>query len=58
MDSHVEKIVDKLQKLRTLRQARERVRQLEMALNGEPARAEAPPHIPEFLRQRVTQVSQ
>jgi len=54
MDSEVRKIVDKLQKLNALRLARERVRQLEMELSGEPARTEAPPDVPEFLRQRIT----
>ena len=54
MDSEVRKIVDKLQKLNALRQARERVRQLEMELSGEPARTETPPHVPEFLRQHTT----
>jgi predicted component of type VI protein secretion system len=52
VDHAVEKIVDKLQKLRALRHARERVRQLERELNGEPARPESTPHLPEFLRQR------
>lgn len=54
MDSEVRKIVDKLQKLNALRHARERVRQLEMELSGEPARTDSPPHVPEFLRQRIT----
>jgi hypothetical protein len=56
MDSEVKKIVDKLQKLNALRHARERVRQLEMELNGAAARTESPPHVPEFLRQRITSV--
>lgn len=51
VDREVEKIVDKLQKLRALRHARERVRQLERELNGEPAKPESPAHLPEFLRQ-------
>jgi hypothetical protein len=50
-DSQVDKIVDKLHKLRALRCARERVRQLERELNGEPAKPETPAHLPEFLRQ-------
>jgi hypothetical protein len=54
MDSEVGKIVDKLQKLRALRQARERVRQLEMELNGEPVRPQVAPHVPEFLRRPMT----
>jgi hypothetical protein len=51
VDREVEMIVDKLQKLRALRHARERVRQLERELNGGPAKPENPPHLPEFLRQ-------
>ena len=51
-DSEVKKIVDKLHKLRVLRRARERVRQLERELNGAPARPEDPPRIPEFLQLR------
>jgi hypothetical protein len=50
VDHEVEKIVDKLQKLRALRQARERVRELERELNGEPPKPAGPPHLPEFLR--------
>lgn len=51
-DSGVEQIIDKLQKLRALRLARDRVRQLERELRGERARSEEPPSIPEFLRQQ------
>jgi hypothetical protein len=50
--SEVKKIVDKLHKLRALRRARERVRQLDGELNGVPARPEDPPRIPEFLQLR------
>jgi len=46
----VQKIVNKQQKLRALRHARERVRQLERELSGEPAKREEPPHLPQFLR--------
>jgi hypothetical protein len=51
VDHEVEKVVDKLQKLRALRHARERVRQLERELNGELAKPEGAPHLPEFLKQ-------
>ena len=51
VDRDVVKIVDKLQKLRALRHARERVRRLERELNGEPAKAQSSPHLPEYLRQ-------
>ena len=50
IDHDAEKIIDKLQKLRALRHARERVRQLERELNGEPVRPESAPQLPEFLR--------
>jgi hypothetical protein len=50
VDHEVRKIVDKQRKLSALRQARERVRQLERELSGEPARREEPPRLPEFLR--------
>jgi hypothetical protein len=52
VDQELEKIIAKLQKLRALRCARERVRQLERELNGEPAKPAPPAHLPEFLRQR------
>jgi hypothetical protein len=46
IDNEVQKIVDKLQRLRALRRARERVRQLELELNGSPARPEDPLSFP------------
>ena len=51
VDHEVEKLVDKLQKLRALRCARERVRQLERELNAEPVKPESAPHLSEFLKQ-------
>jgi hypothetical protein len=51
VDHEVEKLVDKLQKLRALRCARERVRQLERELNGEPAKPEGVPPLTEFLQE-------
>jgi hypothetical protein len=50
VDHELQKIIDKRHKLRALRQARERVRQLERELGGEPAKREEPLHLPEFLR--------
>jgi predicted component of type VI protein secretion system len=50
VDHDVEKIVDKMQKLRALRHARERVRQLERELNGAPAKPDDSPQLPEYLR--------
>ena len=52
VDSSVEQIIGKLQKLRALHFARAGVRQLERELRAERAGAEEPPSIPEFLRQR------
>jgi hypothetical protein len=51
VDHEVEKIVDRLQKLRALRYARERVRQLERELNGEPAKPAGAPHLTGFLKE-------
>jgi hypothetical protein len=53
MDREMEKIVDKLQKLKALHRARARVRQLERELSGEPRRPQDSPYVPEFLRQRL-----
>ena len=53
VDHDAEKIIDKVQKLRALSHARERVRQLERELNGEPVKRESPPQLPEFLRQHA-----
>jgi hypothetical protein len=50
-ESEVRKIIDKLQKLRALSHARERVRQLERELYGEGAKAQESPRLPEFLSQ-------
>jgi hypothetical protein len=51
VDLEAQKIFDKLQKLRALRHARERVRQLERELNGEAPKPDGALHLPEFLRQ-------
>ena len=45
----LEQIVAKARKLRELRRARERVRQLEGQLRGEPSKPEEPTYIPKFL---------
>jgi hypothetical protein len=50
-DSEVRKIIDKLQRLRALSDARERVRQLESELYGKAAKPQDPPQVPEFLSQ-------
>jgi hypothetical protein len=52
VDSRVEQLTGKLQRLRALRFARAGVRQLERELRAGRAGAEEPPSIPEFLRQR------
>ena len=48
-DNEVHKVIDKLQKLRALRQARNRVKQLERELYGAAAKSQDPPAVPEFL---------
>jgi hypothetical protein len=53
IDAELQTIVAKLHKLKALRRARARVRQLERELSGEPATAEELPYVPEFLRQRA-----
>jgi hypothetical protein len=50
LDTGMGKVIDKLQKLRELRRARDRVRELERELRGEPARPVEGPSLPEFLR--------
>ena len=52
-DSDVQKIIEKLHRLRELHRARERVRQLERELNGEPAKPKGPREVPDYLRQRT-----
>ena len=49
-DYELEQLINKKRMLRELRRARERVKQLERQLRGEPARPEEPPYVPEFLR--------
>ena len=48
-DNEAHKIIDKLQKLRALRQARDRVKQLESELYGAAAKSQDPPAVPGFL---------
>ena len=45
----LEQVVAKAWKLRELRRARERVRELERQLRGEPSKPEEPTYIPKFL---------
>ena len=52
-DTELARVFGKLQKLKALHRARARVQQLERELRGEPASAEEPPCVPDFLRQRV-----
>jgi hypothetical protein len=53
-DNELEQIIGKARRLKELRRAKERVRQLERALRGEPPRPEEPTWVPEFLRTQVT----
>ena len=52
-DNELEQIIGKARRLKELRRAKERVRQLERALRGEPPRPEEPAWVPEFLRTQV-----
>jgi len=49
-EEQLRQIVGKASKLNELRRAKDRVRQLERELRGEPVRPEEPDYIPEFLR--------
>jgi hypothetical protein len=52
-DTELAQVIAKRQKLKALHRARARVQQLERELRGEPARAEEPLFVPEFLRTQV-----
>ncbi|HWS61694.1 MAG TPA: hypothetical protein VN325_02980 [Steroidobacteraceae bacterium] len=53
-DNQLEQIIGKARRLKELRRAKERIRQLERELRGEPPRPEEPTWVPEFLRTQVT----
>jgi len=53
-DAELEQIIGKVPKLKALIRARERVKQLERELRGEPAKPEESSYVPEFLRMRVS----
>ena len=53
-DNQLEQIIGKARRLKELRRAKERIRQLERELRGEPPRPEEPTWVPEFLRKQVT----
>ena len=50
IDHDLEQIIAKARTLKRLRRARERVRQLERELGGQPLEREEPSYVPEFLR--------
>jgi hypothetical protein len=49
-DDELGQVLGKKRKLRELRRARERVKELERQLRGEPAKPEESAYVPEFLR--------
>ena len=53
-DYELEQIIGKARRLKELRRAKERVRQLERELRGGPPRPEEPAWVPEFLRTQVS----
>jgi len=52
-EEQLQQIVGKASKLNELRRAKDRVRQLERQLRGEPVKPEEPDYVPEFLRARA-----
>jgi hypothetical protein len=54
IDEELQRVIGKAQRLKELRRAKERVRQLERELRGEPAKPEESTWIPEFLRVQVS----
>jgi hypothetical protein len=52
-EEQLRQIVGKASKLNELRRAKDRVRQLERELRGEPVKPEEPDYVPEFLRAQV-----
>jgi hypothetical protein len=52
-EDQLQQIVGKASKLNELRRAKDRVRQLERELRGEPVKPKEPDYVPEFLRARV-----
>jgi ABC-type uncharacterized transport system fused permease/ATPase subunit len=53
-DEQLQRVIGKARKLKELRCAKDRVRQLERELRGESAKPAEPTYVPEFLRTRVT----
>jgi hypothetical protein len=52
-EEQLQQIVGKASKLNELRRAKDRVRQLERELRGEPVKPKEPVYVPEFLRAQV-----
>jgi hypothetical protein len=53
-DDQLEQAIGKARKLKQLRRAKDRVRQLERELRGEPAKLAESTYVPEFLRRQAT----
>jgi hypothetical protein len=49
-DDELQQVIGKARMFKELRRAKERVRQLERELRGEPAKPEESTYVPEFLR--------
>jgi hypothetical protein len=52
-DYELEPIIHKRHQFKKLLLARERVKQLERELRGDPVKPQDPPYVPQFLRARV-----
>jgi hypothetical protein len=53
-DDELQQVIGKARRLKELRRAKERVRQLERELCGAPVKPEGSPWVPEFLRRPVS----
>jgi hypothetical protein len=53
-DDELQRVIGKARRLKELRRAKERVRQLERELRGEPAKPQESIWVPEFLRVQVS----
>jgi hypothetical protein len=53
-DEQLQQVIGKARKLKELRRAKDRVRQLERELRGESAKPAESTYVPEFLRRQAT----
>jgi hypothetical protein len=56
-DDELQRVIGKARRLKELRRAKERVRQLERELRGEPSKPQESIWVPEFLRAQVSRTT-